>query len=324
MATAPFRSPGAPLPMLLMLGDCPLPSVRNITSGWMSRVESLRKTESETKWNCTKKIKNSFCTWIFMYPWTTHKSVRQATHRRTWFFWLFFSFSSVARTIRRPTLIMWFRPNRSFYIISMKTIVSNSLPFHQMESRNSDTKNDRNVIVYLSSVRCWPHSEIKNFTEQFPYKRHVWGVCNGRPATTKTLDSIVWNRTIKRVCMCERLLTVCTLHMWYATNFYGQLSTELSPLIFDLVPRANEKVLRTRIVSSVWMAWMHGVSLERSWPLGKYANAPNDVTAIHRMGHCTFAMQRICFVFVVGYIMYYITQGKKKTPNKLCTQKIVF
>lgn len=49
MATAPFRSIVPPFPILLIPGACPLPSVRNITSGWISLVESLRKTESERR-----------------------------------------------------------------------------------------------------------------------------------------------------------------------------------------------------------------------------------------------------------------------------------
>lgn len=75
MATAPFRSIGPPLPILLMLGVCPLPSVRNITSGWMSLVESLRKTESEPKLSkkkkCSKFIPAKF-TWMKdYYEWHT-------------------------------------------------------------------------------------------------------------------------------------------------------------------------------------------------------------------------------------------------------------
>lgn len=200
--------------------------------------------------------------------------------------------------------------NRSFYVISMKTIVSNSLPFHQkrIRSNNNDDKKKGNGWngIRIFVIRCWPRLEMENFTEKKKFRiqteRARMGGGMGMYGKGEKNTALSFQIELSSgVCCC----TVHTLHMWYAKNFYGQLSTELR-LIFDLPGRDTERkrVWFERSMSTVECDSIK--SVYKLWTVEDMAiamavfyivrDAPNYVTVI--LHTIRLYVHRICFVFV--------------------------
>lgn len=104
-----------------------------------------------------------------------------------------------------PSSNIWSSQCRTIYVISMKTIVTNSLPCH------TTAKNSWNAIAYLSSVVVQSTSrQMKNFFEEF--------TCTGTYGFKQRKEHhkyrFRWNRQ-------------AIARMWNARNFYGQSLVEL-------------------------------------------------------------------------------------------------
>lgn len=241
MATAPFRSIGAPLPILLIPGACPLPSVRNITSGWISLVESLRKTESEHKKKWKKLIAADF-TWMKKAPhkwrkvqynlcskhqkcvrWThcvrvslrtwTIQHVRRSDRvkQNLWSVWVFFvppTFEFLTRwgsdmSAVRYSMTMNESPSSNIWSSQYRTIYVISMK----TTLQQKTVGMRSHIFHplLSTSR-----QMKNFFKEFT----CTGTYGFKQRKKHYKYRFRWNRQ-------------AIARMWNAWNFYGQSLVEL-------------------------------------------------------------------------------------------------